>query len=744
MKKRIDSICVIVLVLVLALFVLSACDSGRTAVDVELVTNGDFESYSYNSDRDVVIEDWTLGGAWDDGVDSPYGRQPSPEADREEHGSGYIYLDTGGKSGWVYLSQEIAVDRNAVYLVSVDMRVTSLSAGNDDEYKGAYVTFLENPDYYFVQQEETTDGWVTLTFYVRPVNTDYLTIALSLGAEDAECVGRVLFDNVSMMRVDSSSVPSGTTVHDFRMSQIARYNRDLSGTLFVTFLTLFCVAVVVCAYVLIRKNYARSDVFVNFDGTSGGSAPAAPYASKDGKKGKSGAKSAVSAKWWTNCWFIAAMLMLGTFIVRLVFLLSMYGFGGETDATVDLARWLAQHGVGNIYANASSWSNVDVATMSPGAMYILAIIGAMGQNLTADGVSVLIRMVGVLADMAVIAMIYFYGRKYAGDRLAIIFAAVYALLPVTIVMSGMTNTFVSLLVALMVAAVLLLVEKKYLAMYGVMALAVILDIRALALAPIAVTYMGYMYYRADSTLKSFGKTRATIVFGLVGAFAAVYLLTLPVAINHLGENAFYGMRMIANQMINNQIFVDNAFGFYGMATLNQQGFNDTASILNLVFILVLVVYICSLYVKKRNRQEVILLASYTLAMVAVFTLKVTYTYLFMSIALGLIYTMVSGEKRMYGIMAGYAVLSFLCVGLIIKNSGYATIVSDGMLVDFERTGADFIVFSVFTVLLSLYYSYVVYNITNTGKVVDIKPLNKPLGVALKDGFRSIGDVFKKD
>ena len=131
-------------------------------------------------------------------------------------------------------------------------------------------------------------------------------------------------------------------------------------------------------------------------------------------------------------------------------------------------------------------------------------------------------------------------------------------------------------------------------------------------------------------------------------------------------------------------------------------------------------------------------------MVAVFTLKVTYTYLFMSIALGLIYTMVSGEKRMYGIMAGDAVLSFLCVGLIIKNSGYATIVSDGMLVDFERTGADFIVFSVFTVLLSLYYSYVVYNITNTGKVVDIKPLNKPLGVALKDGFRSIGDVFKKD
>ena len=70
-----------------------------------------------------------------------------------------------------------------------------------------------------------------------------------------------------MMRVDPSAVPEVTTVYDFRMSQIARYNRDLSGTLFVTFLTMFSAAAVVCAYVLIKKAYAKTDVFVNFDGT---------------------------------------------------------------------------------------------------------------------------------------------------------------------------------------------------------------------------------------------------------------------------------------------------------------------------------------------------------------------------------------------------------------------------------------------------------------------------------------------
>lgn len=740
MKKRLVSICVIVLVLVLALFVLSACNDGRTAVDTELISNGDFSSYT-SGDNGFTIDGWTLGGEWDEDVDSPYGRQPvSSDSDLyEDHGSYYIYLDTDGESGWVYLSQEVAVDRGAVYRVSVDVRVPSLTGGKDDTFRGVYVTFLENPDYFFREQKTTTDGWMTLTFYVKPLNTDYLTLALSLGAEDEQCEGRAYFDNVSMMRVDPSAVPEGTTVYDFRMSQIARYNRDLSGTLFVTFLTIFSAAAVVCAYVLIKKAYAKTDVFVNFDGTD---ASAPSYAAGKGKD-KTHAK-AVSGKWWTNCFFVAGMLMLGTFVLRLIFLLTMYGFGGEMDATVELARWLASHGVGDVYANASNFANIDVTVMAPGAMYILAIIGAMGQNLTADGVSVLIRMVGVLADMAVVAMIYFYGRKYAGDKVSVIAAALYAVLPVALVMSGMSNTFVSLLLALMVAAVLLLVEKKYLAMYAVMALATVLDIRALALAPIAVTYMGYMYYRDDDSLKKFGKNRAVMVFGLIGAFVAVYLLTLPVAVGHLGENAFYGMRMIANQMINNQIFVDNAFGFYGMATLNGQGFNNTASILNLVFILVLVVYICSLYFKKRNRHEVLLLASYTLAMVSVFTLKVTYTYLFMTIALGLLYAIISGDKRVFGVMGGYAILSFLCVGLLVKNSGFASIVSDGMIVDFERTGADFIVFSVFTVILTLYYSYVVYNITNTGKIVDIKPMNKSFGAALKDGFRSVADVFKKD
>ncbi len=744
MKKKFVSICIIVLVLVLALFVLSACNPQSAEYDTELLSNGGFETTT-STESSFVFDGWKVSDSWNDSS-SDYQRVEASSNDPETAGSYYLSIsNTAASYAWLY--QSVEVERRQIYKVSVDIKVSGTLS--TDTGRGAYVTFLENVDYIFSEVKKSAgdngkNGWETHTFYVRPLNTDYLTIALCLGKEGETCKGTVYFDNASMTKVQSA--PDGVTVTDFRKSTVARYNSDAAGIAFVTVLSILTVALFVAAFVAVRKLYARSDAFVNFDGTTtvGGAAEPAQNGKNRRRKSAKATPAKVAAPVWKNCVFVAAMIMLGAFLVRLILLLTTYGFGGETTLMADLARYLAKNGVGNVYADAANGvlSNGNIATMSPGTVYILAIVGLIGGSLDNVGLSILLRMVGVLADMATVAMIYFYGRKYAGDKLAVVYASLYALLPVVFVMSGMANTFEAVLVALMVGAMISLVEKKYIATYVIMAFAAVLDIRALALAPIAVTYMGYMYYRDDDNLRAFGKNRAIIVFGLIGAFVLAYLLTLPVAINHLGENAFYGFEMIANQMLNNSIFVDNAFGFYGMVTLNQKGFNQAAAILNLLFILVLAIFVCSLYFKKRNRHEVLLLASYMLAMVATFTLKVNYTYLFLSIALGIMYAMVAGEKRVYGVMGGYALLSMLCVGLLVRNAGFATS-STGFFVNFETTGADFIVFSVFTVLLTAYYTYVVYNITNSGNVVDIKPLSRPLGQAIGSSVRGVFDTFKR-
>lgn len=717
MKKRIITITILVLVLVLALFAFTACNNAETPLNENIVSNGDFENFDKDAGK---FEGWswtakdTNSKYYRDGV----GEEGDPDANQ--------FLKINNSSGsYGYLKQSVKVDRKHIYKVTVDMKLTSVSKGSNSTYRGAYVTFSENTEYFFVEHKEVTDGWKTLTFYVKPIDTDYLTISLALGADNANSNGTVYYDNVTMSRVES--VPSGFEVTEFRKASIARYQTNVGGVLFVVFLSLLTIALILTAYVLIRRNYANKNAFVDFGATA-----------RVNSKGKT--TSAVSdGKWYTNVWFIAGMLALGTFIVRLIVMLTMYGFGSETTYTVGLARFLGTgNGVRKAYATYGS-----SFIYSPGSLYILAIMGAMGKNLGNEGLSVLIRLIGLLADIATVELIYFYGRKYAGNRLSTVYAGLYALLPVTFIMGGVSNTFESLLVALLLGSVILLVEKQYLPMYLVITLAAILEIRALALAPVFAGYLGYQYYKDDEKRFKPTKNRIIIAAGLIGSFVLAYILTIPVGIDQINSGQpFFNFTVMANQMLNNGIFVRNAFNLYGMVGMNMKITNSTVNILNLIFLLVLEIYAVSLYVKFRNKQEIFLLSSFVLAVVAVFTLKVNFTYLFLAIALGFVYTMISGDRRMYGIMGTYSVLAFLSVGQLMNNSGFVTSVSTGYFVNFESTSPDLIIFSIIAVLTTLYYAYVSYSIMNNGKIVDIKPMKEKFAVTAKNFFDGLGGKFK--
>ena len=727
MKKRVFVIFALVLVVVLALFAFTACNTEEVPVDTELVANGNFEdSVSVGSNK-FNITNWYVSEDWNTKASS------YELASRSDEGGKYLNI-TNSSAGHAYLYQQIKVDRNATYKVTVDIKLSgSVKKGTNEEFYGAYVTFLENPSYRFVERTTVynnpdTANWETLTFYVNPVNTDYLTICLSLGGAEATSKGTALFDNVSMVKV--AEAPEGAKVTAFKKSNIARYDVDLAGILFVVFLCLFTVLVLGGAYVLIRRLYAKSDAFLNYN------------KSVDGK----GAVGAVK-KVASNPAMIASILAIGTGLVNLIFLLTMYGFGAEMNLMSQLAIKLGESGaVQSAYATYSNLS-----TVAPGVVYILAIIGAIGKGLEAGDIAILIRLVNVLATMATVVMIYLYGRKYVGDRQSTIYAAMYALLPITLLMGGLDHTFTALLVALLVGAMILLVEKKYLLTYLVFALAIVLDVRAMALAPLALTYMGYRYYKDDSDMKKFTANRAMIIFGLVGAFVLVYLLTLPVAIDYIAAEVskpFYGFTLIANQITNNKVMIDNALGLYGLATMNGKTINSTASILNLVFLLVLVIYVATLYFKNRNKQEVLMLASFTFAVIGVLTLKVDYTYLFLALALGFIYTMISGEKRMFGILGGYSVLLFLNLGQLMSNSGFVAseaVFNDALrsgellkyFANFETTSPEFITFSVFAVLLTIYYAYVSYSIANNGKRVDIPAMPEPFHKTAGEWFKDL-------
>ncbi len=727
MKKKLISTFATVLVLALALFAFCACDSTDTVFNEELLSNGNFETYTENESGKAVLNGWKYSEDWSN---SSYALKPLSTAEKNhelDSQLGERYLEVkNNSSASVFLYQSVKVDRKAIYKITFDVRLSSTITSG----RGAYVTFAENTGYYFAEQKTVygeNDGWKSVTVYVNNLDSDYLTLRLMLGSAEETSTGTVYYDNVSMQKVEEAA--AGYNVYNFKKAEISRYNTNVSGILFVVFISLATVLAAAGIYVVLRRLYSRPTAFLNFSQVNGGVS-------------KIGAANGRGAAFVSNPWFIAAVLAVFTFLLNLIFLLSMYGFGSEMNYTVQLAQAL---GKGGAVRSAYATFGTTLESTSPGVLYILAIIGAMGSKLDYEGISILIRMVNVLASMATVVMIFLYGRKYVGDRQSTLYAVLYAILPIGLIMSGLDNTFTVLLSALTLAAMLLLVEKKYILSYVVMVAAILLDIRALALVPLMVTYLGYRYYNDDENLKKFGKNRAIIVFGLLGAFAMLYILLLPVSIDYINDKPFQGFTFIANEIIKNKVFVDNALGLYGMAAMNQKGSSQTASVLNFVFLLVLMMYVISLYVKNRNKQEFLMVCSFTFAIVAVFTLKVDYTYLFLALALGFVYTMISGEKRMYGILSAYALLAFLNIGQLMSNSGYvvgttyfAQDLGAMYFVNFETTSPDFIIFSIFAVLATLYYGYVSYSIANSSKLVDIPPMSKPFKVTLKLWFENFG------
>lgn len=719
MKKRIVTISALVLILLLALFAFTACNAS-TDVGEELIKNGNFSSW----DGDTKTFD---GWSTVTGVSGfTFGVQYSGD-----DANPYLYIDNSSKL-YTYVKQTVKVDTNRIYKVSVDFYIENAVT---HDY-GAYVAFLENTSHYFVAHKDVTvdsegqTSFVKSTFYVRPRNTDYLTLALCLGSADNGAQGRVCFDNVSMSRVED--VPEGFSVINFKKAKTVNGNTNADGIAFVTVLTIMSAALLISAYILLRRMYAKRNVFSDFGvvGTPVGAAP--------------------KVKWYQNTIFIACIVAAVAFVIRLIVMLTTYGLGREMTSTIMAADELAKSGgVSNYVASHPT------TTLAPGAMYILAIIGAITKSTSYYGASVVLRLINVLADVATVLMIFFYGKKRVGNKLAAVFSGLYALLPFAFSISSIQGTFESLLTALIVASLILMVEKQYLATYFVMTLASVLDIRALAVAPIIVAYFVYMYIKDDASIKKITSHRLMISIGLVATIVLAYLLTLPVGINQIkaGE-AFFNFKVMVNEMANNNIFAGNAFNLYSMVALNGKTTQTSVNVLNLIFILVLEAFVISLYFKNRNKQELILLASFTLAVISVFTVKVNYTYLFLSIALGIIYTMISGDKRMYAVISGYSVLGMLGFGQLVNQSGVLGVTPNAVditksstwgpaVLNFETQSAFLIVFSVFAVILTGYYVYVTYSITNNTKIVDIKGLNEPIGKAIKRNLQSVKSRFAR-
>ncbi|HKL94619.1 MAG TPA: carbohydrate binding domain-containing protein, partial [Clostridia bacterium] len=256
----------VALVVVVATFGFSACNTSETEVGKELLLNGDFEGWETTSSESTAgkFNYWTKGTL---GKVESYTAQRmshiSSDSTKPADAGSYALILSNTSASASYMSQSVKVDKNATYHIQYFVKMSSaFTIGSDDYAVGPHLSFLENTDY-VIEEITATGKWIEVNAYVVPKNTDYLTVCLMIGTEGRMSIGTAYFDSVSMKKVEN--VPTGTEIVEIFRDKVARYNINVSGTLFVTLIALFSVAVLVAAYVLIRRTYRGKLAFLNFD-----------------------------------------------------------------------------------------------------------------------------------------------------------------------------------------------------------------------------------------------------------------------------------------------------------------------------------------------------------------------------------------------------------------------------------------------------------------------------------------------
>lgn len=647
-------------------FAFTACDNSAK-YNKELVQNGSFESSS------TTASYWyekTATTSKSDGVLSIKGYG----GDSTES---YLTITNGSTTGsYVKLYQEISVKRGGVYKLTARVKNDTIKQGsNSESIAGAGIQIVES-ETILKQYADVSDDWIDVTVYIKPKNTDKITVALIFGNADTYTIGSVAFDNVSMTRIKASDVPSGEKVVNINKIHVPEYKYSSTGaTLFVIFVAILAAAIIVGFYFAYRK--LMSDDKPVFKKT----------------------------------WITAALLVLAGVAIRLIFAGTLFT-GAGTKNLIDTVAKIVKLGAGSAMGTYTS--------IAPLQIYLMWINGKSVAGLTnIAGISVILQLVPILCEGVTIALIYSFAKKYVNDKQAALFAALYAFIPFAFLASGGYSIEIPVLTMLLMITFYSLIEKDYLTLLASSLITVLWSPIGIYVLPFIVTYEIYIMAKTKDK-----KTILTFCIGWFVSFWLFILLSAGAVSNMFTQgHIMYIFKSYYLMMFNKQMCVSNAFNLYALFGLNGGSVNNAAFWLNIVFSVILIVYAVSLYFKNYNRAEMTLIAGFFLTVMSVFSLNMDETALVYGLIMLLMYIIVTGELRLFWVFGVLSFMAFMNMGIVMDYTGF--IGSDFSAIFFNKGDVGYAIANVICAITVLYYGWVVYDVTTNGKLKYIQPMKEP-------------------
>lgn len=700
----------IVLMTTMVVVMLTSCNKKTT----NLISNGNFEQNELELSSSV--------DNWEQQIENSVGEITYVIEDypNEKNGKRYAYYKIeNSNGGQVYSKQPIKLKKGKTYKISADFNIPNniLAPNSNTSYRGAHIGFVEVSKFEGIDIKEKTNGWETKVAYFKNDYDGDLTLRVGIGSVVMGLArGEVKIDNISVEEVSPKTLPANATIQSLSNNTL-EYKATAASKTFVWMMGILSLLLVGVAGLLIFKFKNTEKVNPSLKNT---------FNTSDGAILKTTNTSKIKII-LTSATFLLSIIIILAFVIRFLLMYFSVSMVDEVNKISAFTLALAKYSPVGIY-------NESKLIVPFGMMYLDWFIGlfanAIGMTYTSWGLGMLIRIPGLIADLITILFIFKIVDKYFGKNIALVASGLFGLSPVFFMANASMLYNMPIAMLFIVSMFYGILDRKPMLAIIMFNVAWMFEYYVLLFLPILI------YFTISEYLNN-PDTRISIPTTYISSFAVYWILDIPFSYNKISQVEIF--HVFTKQGEYFKTYEHLSFDTFNLYSIFWKG-NTTAStaltVFGIIFVMCIVGFMVYAYFQKTNRADTILLSSFLLISMGSLGTKATPMLYVAGLLLLLIYIILVHDIRLFGIFAGFSTISVVNMGALISNAGILSSNHNKQYTSFKYDDPLLIVFSIFTVILTIYFAYVSARIILEDNVADLQNVNQYIKNS-RETFKSV-------
>lgn len=699
MRKRLLSICLIVMLLVCLSTTLFAC-ADKVDYEKNLLQNSDFE---LKSESTSAITGW---------VASNTATVTFPSNDRDDDydvrlGKHYVrFNETSG--AYVYIAQNVTLEKNAKYRISAYVNVSNIVESSGIGFRFGFDT---PAGFNGLNLVDKTEGYENVEFYFTSSTDKEVKFVVGIGSPSVQTSGDVCVDNIKLEKVEQ--IPA-SYLEDHKDIEVLKYNEKYSlasagSIVFTVLMTIVSVLLFVGLFILI-KVASKPGIEKNLD---------------ENPTTWTKVKKALSSNFALFIYVIA-----GSFIVRFLISVLSFGMTSNIEALENMSAFSAKFGILSVYSNDAK------LTMPMGGVLIYSLLGylaeAMNIKIFSLGYAILMRMPLIIADVITVYIIYTFAAKHKDEKQAAVYSAIYAFVPLFFFTGSFAAQLECISIAFIIACMICILNKDYITGNVLFMFAIMFSHYALVILPIVLIFDVYgIIYDEEK--------RWTIAITMLVSFVIFFLVAMLLSFDSFKDGeVFEYFKRIYQYFKDSAYLTKDAFNIYAVFGANATKTRSTmVEVMNWLFVVAMSAVPGYIYFKNKNRADLVLFAGVMMVLFATFGACANVAILPLGIAIIVLYLVIVPDNRLFAALASLASLAFLNIAMIASQSGYIDQIDGAAYKALASNNAALIIFSILTVASVIYLVYVSMDMAYSNQVSEIKPFEKDVKTEIKESISNL-------